>query len=71
MWYACSDHASWNKQGYHAAMPSESDIKTMNPNIHTENDVINAQSNFNHSNSFTKIAFLFATVLGNSSIKAP
>jgi bacterial leucyl aminopeptidase len=69
--YACSDHASWNKQGYHAVMPSEATLQNMNPKIHSADDVINSQSNFNHSNSYTKLATLFALTLGNSSIEAP
>lgn len=69
--YACSDHASWNKQGYHSTMPSESMLETMNPDIHTAKDIINAESSFTHSNSYTKLATLFALTLGNSSIKAP
>lgn len=69
--YACSDHASWNKQGYHAVMPSESTLEKMNPKIHSANDVIDSQSSFTHSNSYTKLATLFALTLGNSSIKAP
>lgn len=69
--YACSDHASWNKQGYHAVMPSEATLKKMNPKIHSASDVINPQSSFTHSTSYTKLATLFALTLGNSSIKAP
>lgn len=69
--YACSDHASWNKQGYHAVMPSEATLKKMNPKIHSASDVINTESSFTHSNSYTKLATLFALTLGNSSIKAP
>lgn len=69
--YACSDHASWNKQGYHAVMPSESTLEKMNPKIHSANDIINTNSSFTHSNSYTKLAILFALVLGNSSISAP
>ncbi|MBC7754631.1 MAG: M28 family peptidase [Moraxellaceae bacterium] len=69
--YACSDHASWNKQGYHAAIPFESSMANMNPKIHSAKDIINPQSSFTHSSSFTKLATLFALTLGNSSIKAP
>jgi leucyl aminopeptidase len=69
--YACSDHASWNKQGYHSVMPSESTLDNMNPKIHTADDMVNSQSSFAHSNSYTKLATLFALTLGNSSIKAP
>ncbi len=69
--YGCSDHASWHRQGYHAVTPFEAVTSTMNRNIHTENDVIDTKSSFQHSNSFTKYAVLFALVLGNSELKAP
>ncbi len=69
--YACSDHASWHRQGYHAVTPFEATTETMNRNIHTEKDLIDTKSSFQHSNSFTKLAVLFALVLGNSDLKPP
>lgn len=69
--YACSDHASWHRQGYHAVTPFEATTETMNSNLHTEKDVIEQQSSFQHSNSFTKLALLFGLVLGNSNIRPP
>ncbi len=69
--YGCSDHASWNRQGFHAVTPFEATMQKMNSKIHTKNDVINSQSSFTHSNTFTKYAVLFALVLGNSDLKAP
>lgn len=67
--YACSDHASWHRQGYHAVTPFEAITQTMNTNIHSANDVIDSKSSFQHSNTFTKLAVVFALVLGNSDIK--
>lgn len=67
--YACSDHASWFRQGYHAVTPFEATTQTMNNSIHTAKDIINASSNFEHSNNFTKFAILFALVIGNSEIR--
>ncbi len=67
--YGCSDHASWHRQGYHAVIPFEAVMKTMNHNIHTEKDLIDSQSNFQHSNTFTKYAVLFSLVLGNSDLR--
>ncbi|MBC7457564.1 MAG: M28 family peptidase [Bdellovibrionaceae bacterium] len=69
--YGCSDHASWNRQGYHAVIPFEATMNKMNSNIHSAKDVIDSKSSMNHSNTFTKYATLFALVLGNSLIQAP
>lgn len=41
--YACSDHASWDAQGFPASTPFEAKKSAMNRNIHTKNDTI-AQS---------------------------
>lgn len=69
--YACSDHASWYRQGYPTLMPFEATLRTMNSNIHTARDVIDARSNFKHSNVYSKIAVIFATELGNSTATQP
>lgn len=69
--YGCSDHASWYRQGYHAVYPFEAITQTMNENIHTSSDIIDAKSSFQHSNTFTKLSVLFALIMGNSDIKAP
>ncbi len=36
--YACSDHASWNKNGYRSAFPFESTFDAHNSKIHTTGD---------------------------------
>lgn len=69
--YACSDHASWHRQNFHAVIPFEAVTRTMNRNIHTDRDLIDSRSSFEHSNSFTKYAILFALVLGNSDFRPP
>jgi bacterial leucyl aminopeptidase len=69
--YACSDHASWHRQGFHAVTPFEATTETMNRNLHTERDIIDMKSSFQHSNSFTKLAVLFALILGNTDVSAP
>lgn len=69
--YGCSDHASWHRQNFHAVIPFEAVTDTMNQNIHTSRDVIDSKSSFEHSNSFTKYAILFALVLGNSDLHPP
>lgn len=61
--YACSDHASWYKEGYETLLPFESTTKTMNKNIHTESDLIDQRSSFRHSAVFTKIALIFVMEL--------
>jgi leucyl aminopeptidase len=69
--YGCSDHASWNRQGYPAIMPFESSFKGSNKNIHTAKDVISPALNFKHSALYSKIAILLAMDLGNSSERQP
>lgn len=69
--YACSDHASWHRQGYSALMPFEATTRTMNRDIHTTRDVIGPRTDFNHSAAFTKIAIVFALDLGNSTFRDP
>ncbi|PFH51833.1 hypothetical protein AMATHDRAFT_141573 [Amanita thiersii Skay4041] len=55
--YACSDHASWYKQGYPGVMPFEAITGNDNPNIHTSSDTTVSWS---HSLEFAKIAVAFA-----------
>lgn len=67
--YGCSDHASWFRQGYATLMPFESDMESMNHNIHTSNDVINEETNFHHALTYGKIALIMAMDLGNSQLR--
>jgi leucyl aminopeptidase len=60
--YGCSDHASWNSQGYPATMPFEATMNTSNPNIHTTADTLSVTSG-TASNS-VKFAKLGAAFLG-------
>lgn len=69
--YACSDHASWHRQGYPALMPFESDTANMNRKIHTDRDSIDSTTSFRHSLVFAKIALAFAMDLGNSTARQP
>lgn len=69
--YGCSDHASWNRQGYPALMPFEASFRGSNKNIHTSKDVISPDSNFRHSAVYTKIALVMAMDLGNSQERQP
>ena len=55
--YACSDHASWNTQGYPASMPFEATMNTYNHNIHTADDtLIQSHNNASHAIKFAKMA---------------
>lgn len=69
--YACSDHASWTKQGFPSATPFESITETMNRNIHTTKDVIDNNSDFEHSLQFSKWALAYLVELGNSNLRQP
>lgn len=69
--YGCSDHASWNRQGYPALMPFEASFRNSNKNIHTSKDVISPELNFKHSALYTKIAVVMAMDLGNSQARQP
>ncbi|KAJ3221035.1 Leucine aminopeptidase 1 [Clydaea vesicula] len=52
--YACSDHASWTKNGYKAAFLFESLFENHNKQIHTANDSLEKVS-FSHMAEFTKL----------------
>lgn len=69
--YGCSDHASWNRQGFPATIPFESVSDTMNPNIHTTKDLIDNKSDFEHSLQFSKLALAFLLEMGNSNLQQP
>ncbi|PWF44984.1 M20/M25/M40 family metallo-hydrolase [Massilia glaciei] len=69
--YACSDHASWNAQGYAASMPFESSMRQDNPHIHTIRDTFASSGNqAAHALKFTRLAAAFAVELG-SEVVAP
>lgn len=69
--YGCSDHASWNRQGYPALMPFEATFSKSNKNIHSTRDVISPESNFKHSAAYTKIALVIGMDLANSTARQP
>lgn len=69
--YACSDHASWYRQGYSTLMPFESTMNNYNRHIHTARDVINMDSNFEHAAKFAQIAVAFGKKLGYSTRREP
>jgi len=56
--YACSDHGSFNKVGYPASFPFESQFKNINPFIHTTQDTIEKVS-FEHMAEFAKLGLSY------------
>lgn len=69
--YACSDHASWYRQGFPTLMPFEAAFNQSNRAIHTPQDVISPRLSFRHSHVFSKIALLFAMELGSNNVRQP
>ncbi|KWI37831.1 aminopeptidase [Burkholderia ubonensis] len=68
--YACSDHASWNAQGYPASFPFEAD-QNDSPYIHTVNDTLeNSDRQANHALKFGKLALAYAVDLGDGGTAA-
>ncbi|AOJ06697.1 M28 family metallopeptidase [Burkholderia mayonis] len=62
--YACSDHASWNAQGYPASFPFEADQHD-NPYIHSAYDTLErSDQQGNHALKFGKLALAYAAELG-------
>lgn len=57
--YACSDHASWYRQGFHTVAPFEARMSSMNRDIHSSRDRIQPSYNFEHSAAFSKLALAF------------
>jgi len=62
--YGCSDHASWNNQGYPASFPFEASFGNHNPYIHTPNDV-EAHCSIQHSMEFAQLALSFAVEMSS------
>ncbi len=64
--YACSDHASWNSQGYATSMPFETAMNEDNPKIHGTGDTYAFTGNqADHALKFAKLALSFAVELGS------
>ena len=60
--YACSDHASWNKAGFKATFPFETEMGHDNPENHTPEDKMDLLS-LEHMTDFAKLATSFAVEL--------
>lgn len=66
--YGCSDHASWHRAGFSAAMPFESRFSEYNPHIHTPHDTLsNSDQSGQHALKFSKLALSYAVELANAS----
>lgn len=64
--YACSDHASWQAQGFPTSMPFESSFARDNPAIHTAKDTYaNSGGQAMHALKFSRLAAAFAIELGS------
>ncbi|MHC2379546.1 leucyl aminopeptidase [Bradyrhizobium liaoningense] len=63
--YACSDHASWMRNGIRAAWPFEAPLEGANPYIHTSEDVV-SKLDATKAARFAKLAieFLIETAKG-------
>jgi bacterial leucyl aminopeptidase len=60
--YACSDHASWSRNGYASSFPFEAKFGQDDPYIHTSNDKIDYLS-LNHMADYAKLGIAFAVEL--------
>ncbi|NQD35846.1 M20/M25/M40 family metallo-hydrolase [Permianibacter sp. IMCC34836] len=70
--YACSDHASWTRSGFPAAMYAETSFSQTNQNLHTVNDTLAASGgNANHSVAFAKLGLVFAYEAGKTGSGPP
>tara|TARA_Y100000991_G_C21969397_1_gene348582 strand:- start:1722 stop:2909 length:1188 start_codon:yes stop_codon:yes gene_type:complete len=59
--YACSDHASWYRQGYPVVYPFESTFSTYNKDIHSHKDTLEQSDNTaDHAVNFVKLGLAFA-----------
>jgi leucyl aminopeptidase len=64
--YACSDHASWDAQGYPASMPFESTLSRDNPHIHTAKDTLaNSGGQTAHALKFARLAAAYMVELSS------
>lgn len=64
--YGCSDHASWDAQGYPASMPFESSMARDNPHIHTSRDTLaNSGSQTAHALKFARLAVAYMVELSS------
>lgn len=64
--YACSDHASWDAQGYPVSMPFESSMGRDNPHIHTAKDTLdNSDGQAVHALKFARLTAAYLVELSS------
>ena len=65
--YACSDHASWQAEGYVTSMPFEAALAQGNPHIHSHRDTYaNSGKQALHALKFTRLGAAYMMELGAS-----
>lgn len=58
--YACSDHASWHREGFATVFPFEATLSDYNPTIHTPDDTLEvSDSSAEHAAKFAKLAVAY------------
>lgn len=58
--YACSDHASWSRQGFPASFPFASEMRKINRKIHTSKDLpVNSHSYQEHAAKFARLGLAY------------
>lgn len=62
--YACSDHASWTRAGFKAAMPAETAFEHTNQALHTEQDTMDKLS-LQHMSDYAKLGVAFVAELAD------
>lgn len=60
--YACSDHATWNQNGFSSSFPFESSFGQDDPYIHTSQDTMEVLS-LDHMTDYAKLGTAFAVEL--------
>ncbi|MBA2545027.1 MAG: M20/M25/M40 family metallo-hydrolase, partial [Deltaproteobacteria bacterium] len=67
--YACSDHASWHRNGFAASMPFESRSREMNRSIHTDKDTLErSNNNAAHAIKFARLGASYAIELAKGEL---
>lgn len=67
--YACSDHASWHRNGVPVSMPFESRMRDRNKKIHTRDDTLETSgNNADHALKFARLAAAYAIELGKGQL---
>lgn len=66
--YACSDHATWYKEGYASSMPFESSFGNDDPYVHTSQDTMEKLS-LTHMTDYAKLGTAFAVELAEPEMR--